>query len=77
MNKTILSYFTLVRLAAIRKKLTAGEPFTANTLAAELECSTRTIYRDIEFLRDRFGYEMEFNNTTNKWGGRVPDGTIL
>jgi predicted DNA-binding transcriptional regulator YafY len=77
MSKEHLTYFTLVRLAAIRRKLVSGVPVNVPAVAAELECSQKTIYRDIEFLRSRFGYVMEYDPNSHGWVGRVPAEAIL
>lgn len=48
----------------------AGFP-TATTLAAELEVSTKSIQRDIEFMRDRLELPIEFDRA--RWGYRYTE----
>jgi len=47
--------------AALQKK---GFP-NASHLARELEVATKTVHRDLEFMRDRMGLPIEFNATRN------------
>lgn len=49
----------------IHQALHAGGCPNANTLAADLEVTTKTIYRDIEFMRDRLGLPIEFDKLRN------------
>ena len=44
---------------AIRER-GAGQRVNAFTLAMDLECCNRTISRDIEFLRDRLGHDIQY-----------------
>ncbi len=73
----------LERMALISRWLRNGKRFTTATLAAELETSTKTIQRDIDFMRDRLGYVMEFEMIkgeqigTCSWFGRPPKERIL
>ena len=50
----------LERLLRIDTLIRGRERQTANSLAAELECSERTIRTELEFLRDRFDAPLEF-----------------
>jgi predicted DNA-binding transcriptional regulator YafY len=75
--KSINDFPLIKRMATIRLKLITGEHFNARTLATELECSSKTSRRDIDFLRDRMGYEIEFNPVVRTWSGRVPAEPIL
>jgi predicted DNA-binding transcriptional regulator YafY len=54
---------TIRRLMAITKRLRQNL-FLPSTqkLAAELECSYKTIGRDIDLLRDFMGYQLEWNS---------------
>jgi len=51
----------LERMQRIHQALHAGGCPNADTLAAELEVVTKTIYRDVEFMRDRLGLPIEFD----------------
>ena len=47
-------------------QLLQSEKFpNASTLAREIEVATKTIHRDIEFMRDRLNLPIEFNSTRN------------
>ncbi|MBM3829119.1 MAG: WYL domain-containing transcriptional regulator [Verrucomicrobia bacterium] len=55
----------LERMQRIHQALHAGGHPNANTLAAELEVTTKTIYRDVEFMRDRLGLPINFDKLRN------------
>jgi proteasome accessory factor B len=46
----------------IHQLLSSGKYPNASTLAHEIEVVAKTIYRDIEFMRDRLGLPIEFNS---------------
>ena len=45
----------LERMLRIHQALQSGKFPNASTLAREIEVATKTIHRDIEFMRDRLG----------------------
>jgi proteasome accessory factor B len=49
----------------IHQSLHSGKFPNATTLARELEVSTKSIHRDIEFMRDRLNLPIEFNIARN------------
>jgi proteasome accessory factor B len=49
----------------IHQALQSGEFPNASTLAREIEVATKTIHRDIEFMRDRLNLPIEFNPARN------------
>ena len=49
----------------IHQSLQAGGFPNASKLAAEIEVATKTIHRDIEFMRDRLNLPIEFNPAKN------------
>jgi predicted DNA-binding transcriptional regulator YafY len=51
----------LERIAALDREIRAGKYPNARTIARDLEVSPRTIHRDIEFLRDRLGAPLEYD----------------
>lgn len=53
------------RIMAIDQAMRAGEWPNATTLARRLEVSTRTVSRDIEFLRDQLRAPVEFDTRRN------------
>jgi proteasome accessory factor B len=55
----------LERMLRIHQALSFGKFPNASTLAREIEVATKTIHRDIEFMRDRLGLPVEFNPGKN------------
>jgi len=55
----------LERMLRIHQLLQAGGFPNATSLAREIEVSTKTIHRDLEFMRDRMNLPLEFNYTHN------------
>jgi len=55
----------LERMLRIHRAVAAGQFPNASTLALEIEVATKTIHRDIEFMRDRLGLPLEFNPAKN------------
>ena len=53
-------------MARIMAEILAGMYPNCITLAEKLECSTRTIKRDVDFLRDRLNVPMEYDR--RRWG---------
>jgi proteasome accessory factor B len=51
----------LARMLRLHQKLSAGAFPNCRKLADELEVSTKTIQRDIDFMRDRMGYPIEYD----------------
>src|SRR5438105_1736814 len=60
-----LSRPPLERMLRIHQAIRAGKYPNATTLAGELEVSTKSIYRDIEFMRDRLELPVEFDGARN------------
>jgi predicted DNA-binding transcriptional regulator YafY len=55
----------LERMLRIHQALQAGGYPNATRLAVELEVSTKSIHRDIEFMRDRLGLPIEYHPRKN------------
>jgi len=51
----------LERMLRIHRAIQSGSFPNASVLAAELEVSTKSIHRDLEFMRDRLQLPLEFN----------------
>jgi predicted DNA-binding transcriptional regulator YafY len=65
-NKNLLhSRPPLERMLRIHQSLQSGKFPNATTLARELEVSTKSIHRDIEFMRDRLNLPIEFAASNN------------
>ncbi|HEY3762775.1 MAG TPA: WYL domain-containing protein [Verrucomicrobiae bacterium] len=55
----------LERMLRIHQAIQNGSFPNASKLAAEIEVATKTIHRDIEFMRDRLNLPIEFNASRN------------
>lgn len=55
----------LERMVRIHHRIALGEYPNATQLSQEFEVSTKSIYRDIEFMRDRMGLPIEFDRVKN------------
>jgi len=55
----------LERMLRIHRAIQTGKYPNATGLAGELEVSTKSIYRDIEFMRDRLDLPIEFDGARN------------
>ena len=66
------------RINEIHRRLRDNRRFTAGYLAKVLEVSSRTIRRDLEFMRDQQGLPLEFDNEKQSWvyRGKVADLAI-
>jgi len=49
----------------IHQAISSGKFPNASTLAGEIEVATKTIHRDIEFMRDRLGLPIEYDGHRN------------
>jgi len=63
----------LERMLRIHQSLQSGKFPNASTLAREIEVATKTIHRDIEFMRDRLNLPIEFDKQRN---GYFYDGEV-
>jgi predicted DNA-binding transcriptional regulator YafY len=73
MNASLHSRPPLERMLRIHQALLAGKFPNASKLAHEVEVSTKTIHRDIEFMRDRLNLPIEFDSSRN---GYFYDGEV-
>jgi proteasome accessory factor B len=64
-NSALHSRPPLERMLRIHQSLQSGKFPNASTLARELEVSTKSIHRDIEFMRDRLNLPIEFAPANN------------
>ncbi len=62
-SHTPLSRPPLERMLRIHHAIQAGGYPNASKLAAEMEVSTKSIHRDLEFMRDRLELPLEYDNT--------------
>ena len=53
----------LERMLRIHQAIQSGRYPNATTLASDLEVSTKTVNRDLDFMRDRFGLPLEYDGT--------------
>jgi predicted DNA-binding transcriptional regulator YafY len=64
-NPSLHSRPPLERMLRIHQSLSSGKFPNASTLAREIEVATKTIHRDIEFMRDRLNLPIQFNSGRN------------
>ena len=64
-NQSLHSRPPLERMVRIHQALQSGGFPNARKLASEIEVATKTIHRDIEFMRDRLNLPIEFNPGKN------------
>ncbi len=57
----------LERMMTIHRMVQEGEFPSAQAMATELEVVTKTVYRDLEFMRDRLNLPVEFDRDRNGW----------
>jgi proteasome accessory factor B len=55
----------LERMLRIHRAIQSGKYPNATTLAVDLEVSTKSIHRDLEFMRDRLELPVEFDSARN------------
>jgi proteasome accessory factor B len=60
-----LSRPPLERMMKIHQAIQSGKFPNATSLAGELEVSTKSIHRDLEFMRDRMELPLEYNKARN------------
>lgn len=69
------------RMMIISRKLGRGERFNLRTLSQQLEVSQKALQRDIDFMRDRLGYEMVYVSygpgIAGTFVGRPPEERVL
>ena len=62
MNESLHSRPPLERMLRIHQALQSSSFPNASKLAREIEVATKTIHRDIEFMRDRLGLPIEYDS---------------
>ena len=60
--RVILARPPLERMLRIHQEIKSGKFPNASQLAAELEVSTKSIHRDVEFMRNRLGMPVEYDS---------------
>ena len=79
-KRTASVRYTIARLAFIKTEILKATVLPSHhatvlpshhanavTISKEIECCPRTIRRDIDFLRDRLGHNLEFDPVRNSW----------
>ncbi len=72
-NSSLRSRPPLERMLRIHQALQSGKFPNASSLAAEIEVASKTIHRDIEFMRDRMNLPIQFSAAHN---GYFYDGEV-
>jgi predicted DNA-binding transcriptional regulator YafY len=62
----------LERMMAIHRMVQAGTYPSAQEISAELEVVTKTVYRDLDFMRGRLNLPLEFDRDRNGWFYKEP-----
>jgi hypothetical protein len=65
------------RLKRIAELVVDKVPFTPIKIALEMEVSEKTIRRDMDFMRDRLGYDLVYCPKKRNWTGTAPVKRIL
>lgn len=52
----------------IHEQLMSGKLPNCSTLAGLLECSTKTVQRDLDYMRDQLGLPLEYDDREHGWG---------
>ncbi len=66
----------LERLLAIEKEIRSGRYPSVEDLCRTYSVKTRTVYADIQILRERLGLEIEFDRARNGYFNAVPGSTL-
>lgn len=73
-----VSRVPIERMAYIGRLLRHRRTFTTAAIADHFETSRKTIYRDLDFMRDRLGYEIAFDYSENSFvRGVAPKERVL
>ena len=64
---TVRNRPAIERLIVLARLLRLNGRFTTGELAKHFETGRRTITRDLEFLRDRLGYEYEYRPSEKRF----------
>ena len=77
-----MTRFCLDRVRVLARFVQDQPSFTRPELNAWLQLNqvavcAKTVDRDLQFLRDCCGYELEFDFTVNRWRGRVPARRVI
>jgi hypothetical protein len=67
----------LARLIFVKQQLLTRSPITSVKIAREWECEVKTIHRDIAFLRDRLGHQLEWDCCAGTWRYLTPPQPVL
>jgi len=62
-RKELRSRTPLLRMLTIHKRMQSGRYPNCSSLAKELEVSTKTVQRDLEYLRDQLGVPLEYDGS--------------
>lgn len=72
------NHAAIARVSWIARRLRDGKSVNCTDVVKQFECSTKTAWRDFEFLRDRLGYVLEFDRPQNSFLLiHAPDAVLL
>ena len=61
-RESLSTHFMIERILLINRRIERGDYPNAPKLAEEMECSIRTIYRDIDFIRTRLNAPIKYDS---------------
>lgn len=67
----------LERMGFIANLLKSRKHFTAKTVAQHFEVHFKTVERDLDFMRDRLGYDIQWDASAKSWFGTLPKARFL
>jgi hypothetical protein len=67
----------LERFRFVYQRLTLRGGFTLQEISDRFELCLKSAQRDVDFMRDRLGYELTYNHEERRWVGQPPAERIL
>lgn len=64
-------------MAYIGNLIRAGKTFTKRQVMNRFEIGAKAVERDIEFMRDRLAYEIEWHRSKRHYFGKPPPNWVL
>lgn len=72
-----MSRVPLERFVWIAAQLREGRVLNSRIGADRFEVSPKTLWRDLKFMSDRLGYQIEWNAARQSYEGQPPEERIL
>jgi predicted DNA-binding transcriptional regulator YafY len=68
---------SIERMRTLAVLLRTRTHFTTTEVAQRFETTRKTISRDLAFLRDRLGYDFEYDAQTKRWNLKIAPTPML